>query len=55
MINLADEIIDLLNFIRPQDDMIQRDKIFTPEKNYLMQIKSQGLEYAHSQSSRYSP
>ena len=38
MINLADEIIDLLNFIRPQDDMIQRDKIFTPEKNYLMQI-----------------
>jgi len=53
MINLADEIIDLLNFIRPQDDMIQRDKIFTPEKNYLMQIKSQGLEYLQEKAKGY--
>ena len=35
MINLADEIVDLLNFIRPKNDQVQRDKIFTGEKNYL--------------------
>ena len=53
MINLADEIIDLLNFIRPQDDMIQRNKIFTPDKNYLMQIKPQGLEYLQEKAKGY--
>ena len=32
MKNLADDIIDLLNFIRPKDNMIKRDKIFSTEK-----------------------
>ena len=32
MKNLADDIISLVNFLRPPDDPIVRDKIFTMEK-----------------------
>ena len=53
MINLADEIIDLLNFIRPLNDQIQRDKVFTPEKNYAMKIKPDGLEYLKEKARGY--
>ena len=53
MINLADEIVDLLNFIRPQTDQIQRDKIFTGEKNYQMKLKSGGLEYLKDKARGY--
>ena len=45
MTNYADQIIELLNFIRPTNDLIKRDKIFTKEKNYKMKIKENGLEY----------
>ena len=53
MINLADEIIDLLNFIRPINDQITRDKIFTSEKNYLMKLKPGGLEYLKEKAKGY--
>lgn len=53
MINLADEIVDLLNFIRPIDDQVQRDKIFTSEKNYLMKIKPGGLDYLKDKARGY--
>ena len=53
MINLADEIVDLLNFLRPEDDKIQRDKIFTSEKNYLMKLKPSGLEYLKEKAQGY--
>ena len=53
MINLADEIVDLLNFIRPLDDQVQRDKIFTSEKNYLMKIKPGGLDYLKEKARGY--
>ena len=53
MINLADEIIDLLNFIRPLNDQIQRDKVFTPEKNYAMKIKPGGLDYLKEKARGY--
>ena len=53
MINLADEIVDLLNFIRPLNDQVQRDKIFTSEKNYSMKIKSTGLEYLKEKARGY--
>lgn len=53
MINLADEIVDLLNFIRPQDDQIARDKIFTGDKNYLMKLKPDGLEYLKEKAKGY--
>ena len=53
MINLADEIVDLLNFLRPLDDQIQRDKIFTSEKNYLMKLKDGGLDYLKDKAKGY--
>lgn len=45
MKNLADDIIEMINYIRPKNDPIVRDKIFNSEKNYLMQLKPNGLEY----------
>ena len=42
MVNLADEIVELLNFLRPLDNQIERDKIFYGEKNYNMKIKEGG-------------
>ena len=53
MINLADEIVDLLNFIRPKTDQIQRDKIFTSDKNYEMKLKKDGLEYLKNKALGY--
>jgi hypothetical protein len=53
MINLADEIVDLLNFIRPENDQVQRDKIFTSDKNYLMKLKPDGLEYLKKMAQGY--
>ena len=45
MKNLADDIIDMLNFIRPNNDPIKREKVFTSDKNYLMKFKEGGKEY----------
>ena len=53
MINLADEIVDLLNFIRPEDDKIERDKVFTSDKNYLMKIKPDGIKYLQDKARGY--
>lgn len=53
MKNLADDIVDLLNFIRPQNDPIRRDMIFTGENNFMMKIKPTGLDYLKSKASGY--
>jgi superfamily II DNA or RNA helicase len=53
MINLADEIVDLLNFIRPKEDQVHRDKIFTSDKNYQMKIKPEGIEYLKEKARGY--
>ncbi len=53
MINLADEIIDLLNFIRPENDLIQRDKVFMGDKNYRMKLKPGGMEYLKNMAKGY--
>jgi superfamily II DNA or RNA helicase len=45
MKNLADDIVELINFIRPQNSQIERDKIFNSNKNHLMEFKTGGLEY----------
>jgi len=46
MKNLADDIIELINFIRPVNSPLERDKIFNnPEKNYELDFKEGGLEY----------
>jgi len=53
MKNLADDIVDLLNFIRPINSQIHRDKIFTGDINYTMKIKPGGLEYLKEKASGY--
>lgn len=53
MKNLADDIVELLNFLRPQDSQIQRDLIFTSAKNHTMELKPGGLEYFKKMASGY--
>jgi len=53
MINFPDEIVDLLNFIRPLNDQIERDKIFTNDKSYNMKIKPNGIEYLKNKARGY--
>lgn len=54
MKNLADDIVELLNFIRPENSPIERDKIFNnPEKNYELDFKPGGLEYFKNMARGY--
>ena len=53
MKNLADDIVELLNFLRPSDSPIERDKIFTSNKNHLMELKPGGLEYLKKMATGY--
>lgn len=43
--NLGSDIIDLINFLRPKDSPMERDKIFNSHKNHLMDFKPDGPEY----------
>ena len=53
MNNKADEIISLLNYLRPKDDPIERSKMFNSKTNYEMDLKPDGLEYFKKMSSGY--
>ena len=53
MKNLADDIIELLNFIRPSDSLLERDMIFNSQKNHLMTFKSGGIEYLKNMAHGY--
>ncbi len=53
MINFADEIVQLLNYIRPSNDPVYRDMIFTSEKNHQMTFKPGGKEYLMNMASGY--
>jgi len=53
MKNFADDIIELINFIRPKDFPIQREKIFTSDKSSNMELKPGGLEYFKSMTNGY--
>jgi superfamily II DNA or RNA helicase len=45
MKNSADNIVDLLNYLRPIDSQIERDKIFTTAKVSEIEFKPGGKEY----------
>jgi hypothetical protein len=45
MKNLGSDIIEMINFIRPINSQIERDKVFNSEKGHLMDFKPGGLEY----------
>ncbi len=53
MKNLADDIVELMNFLRPQDSPLERDLIFTSQKNHLMELKDGGLDYIRKMCSGY--
>ncbi len=53
MKNLGDDIIDLINFLRPKNSKLLRDKIFTNEKNHEMKIRSGGIEYLKKMTHGY--
>lgn len=54
MKNLATDIVELLNFIRPKDDKLRKEKIFTTEKEvHLMDFKEGGKEYFAKKVSGY--
>ena len=53
MKNLGDDIVELLNFLRPIDSQIERDLIFTSAKNHTMELKPGGLEYLKKMASGY--
>ena len=53
MINISDQIVEILNYIKPLDQQIQRDKIFTTDRNYNIDIKPGGLEYLQMEAKGY--
>lgn len=53
MKNLADDIIELINYLRPIDEPIMREKVFTSDRNYLMKFKPGGEEYLQKMASGY--
>ena len=53
MINFADEIIELINYIRPLNDQILRENIFTSDRSHLMNFKKGGQRYLQNMCSGY--
>jgi superfamily II DNA or RNA helicase len=45
MKNFGDEIVELINYLRPSNDQMDRDKIFSSNKNHLMEFKDGGTSY----------
>jgi hypothetical protein len=45
MINFANEIIELINYIRPVNDPIIKENIFSSDKTHLMSFRNGGLDY----------
>jgi hypothetical protein len=53
MKNLADDIIELINFLRPVNSPMLRDRIFSSQKNHEMDFKENGIEYLKTMVSGY--
>lgn len=53
MINFADELIELINFLRPIDDQIKKDLVFTSDKNFNMTFKPNGKDYLYKMLNGY--
>jgi len=45
MKNFGDEIVELINYLRPINDQMDREKIFSVNRNHLMAFKDNGYEY----------
>lgn len=53
MKNLASDIVEMMNFIRPPDSPIIKDKIFSSDSNHEMSFKQGGLEYLKNMTRGY--
>lgn len=53
MKNLADDIVELLNYLRPQNFPMERDKIFTSLRGHQMAFKPNGKDYLRKMSRGY--
>jgi hypothetical protein len=53
MKNFGDDIVELLNFIRPKNFPILREKMFTSNKTSEMTFKENGIEYFKSMARGY--
>ena len=53
MKNLADDIVELLNYLRPGDSQMERDKIFTSVRGHQMEFRPNGKEYLRKMSRGY--
>jgi len=45
MKNFGDEIVELINYLRPHKDQMDRDNIFSSNRNHLMEFKEGGQDY----------
>ena len=53
MKNLADDMVELLNFIRPYDSPVLREHIFNSQKNHEMEFKEGGIDYLKNMARGY--
>lgn len=53
MKNLADDIVELINYLRPQDFPMERDKIFTSQRGHQMELKPMGKDYLRKMTRGY--
>lgn len=53
MKNLADDIVELLNYLRPINFPMERDKIFTSQRGHQMEFKPNGKEYLRKMARGY--
>lgn len=53
MKNFADEIVELINYLRPSTDQMDREKIFTSNRNHLMEFKEGGQDYLRKMLNGY--
>ena len=53
MKNLASDIIEIINYLRPENDQLLKDKIFTNKNNHLMEFKKGGQEYFENMCNGY--
>ncbi len=53
MKNLGDDIVDLINFLRPKSSRIARNKVFSGERNHLMGFEKGGEEYLKNMCKGY--
>jgi len=53
MKNLASDLIELINLIRPEKYPLEKEKIFTGDLNYHMTLKEDGIDYLRKMISGY--